>query len=141
MRARPPARSGQTGSAGLLTVLATVALTAVGLAVVGAAGDVAVAAARARTAADAAALAAAGATPLAGGDGDLRGAAERLAAANGARLVACCGADRSHRDPASPVVVEVAVRPRLAPLRAVTVRARAAARLRPGEATPRGPPV
>lgn len=132
----PPASDVQRGSVGLLTVLVGLLVTTVGLLLTVAAADVTVAAVRARTAADAAALAAAGAAPLAGGDGDMLSAAERLAAANGAQLVGCCGG-RSRHDPrggAPVVVVEVAVRPRLALLRAATVRARAAAGLRPGPA-------
>lgn len=128
-----PARAARTerGGVALLTVLWGMLLAAVAVVVVAAATDVAMAAARARTAADAAALAGAAALPLAGGDGDVRSAAARLADANGARLVACCGLEAGDLRAAPIVVVEVAARPRLAALRAVTMPARAAATLRP----------
>lgn len=134
-----PARDAQAGSVGLLTLVAGMLFAAVGLAMVVAVTDVAVAAARARTAADAAALAAVAATSLGGGDGDLRAAAGRLADANGARVLACCAPGPGHATGEAPVVVvEVGVRPRLAPLRAVTVPARAGASLRPADEAPPG---
>lgn len=129
----PPAHT-ECGGVALLTVVSGMLLAAVALVVVAAATDVATAAARARTAADAAALAGAGALPLAGGDGDVASAAVRLAEANGARLASCCGTEAGDLRAAPIVVVEVAVHPRLAALRAVTMSARAAATLRPERA-------
>lgn len=143
----------QTGSAGLLTVLAGGLVACLGFVAIAAATDAGLAAAKARTAADAAALAAAGSSPLAGGDGDARTAAEAMAASNGAELVACCAPAEKPVAEASPYPVrahvEVAVHPRLALLRAATpgLRSTATAVARPvvgraatGEDRPRGNP-
>lgn len=127
----------QTGSAALLTVLAGGLVACLGCVAIAAAADAGLAAAKARTAADAAALAAAGSSPLMGGDGDARTAAEDMAAANGAVLVACCAPEeKPAADVRSSTIrahVVVAVRPRLALLRAATpgLRSTATAVARP----------